>query len=150
MFHKSISSIFLFFLTGAVLFIFPGCDATDINKQNSVTSGTTTGTGSSGGAPANVSVTTGNNPIASGATTTVTVILTDSSGRRTDASIILTSSRGGTFNGTNTTLSGNTLGGFFSATYTYSGTITEQVETEITATVSWTTVRGSTTITISP
>jgi hypothetical protein len=67
------------------------------------------------------------------------VILTDASGRRTDASIILTSSGGGTFNGTNTTLSGNTLGGFFSATYT-APTVTLQTDTEIAATVSWTTL----------
>jgi hypothetical protein len=150
MVHKTILSFFLFFLLCSALVSLLGCDASDVNQQNSVASGTTTGYGSSGGVPANVSVTAGNNPIASGSTTTITVILTDSSGRRTDASIILTSARGGTFNGTNTTLSGNTLGGFFSATYTYLGTITEQMETEITATVSWTTLRGSTLITITP
>jgi hypothetical protein len=150
MFHKSVSSIFWFVFLGATLFLFLGCETSDINNQESVTSGTSTGSGSSGGAAANVSVTPGNNPIASGATTTITVIITDAAGRRTDASFILTSSHGGTFNGTNTTLSGGTLGGFFSTTYTYSGAITEEVNTEITATVSGTTLKGSTFITITP
>ncbi len=145
MFHKSHSPIFLVFLLSAVLFIFLGCDSSDVNKQSSVTSGTTTGYGSSGGAAANITVSAGNTNIATGVTTTITVIITDSSGKRTDASIILTSSQGGTFNGSNVTLVGNTLGGIFIADYKAPSTSTED---EVTAAVAGTTLKGSTMITI--
>ncbi len=57
--HKSVSSLFLFLLLSASFFLFPGCDSSDINKQSSVTSGTSTGSGSSGGAAANVTVDAG-------------------------------------------------------------------------------------------
>jgi hypothetical protein len=133
------------FLLIAALFIFLGCDVSDTNKQNSVTSGTTTGSGSSGGPPANVTVVAGNNTLAAGATTTITVIVTDSSGKRTDASIILTSSQKGTFNGTNTTLNGNTVGGIFIVNYT-APTASDDI---ITATVTGTIVKGTTIISIS-
>lgn len=147
MFHKSISSIFLFFLLSAALFLFLGCDVSDINKQNSVSSGTTTGSGSSGGPAANVTIYAGNNAIATNATTTITVIITDASGRRTDASIILTSSRKGTFNGTtNSTLNGNTIGGILIVNYTAPLASTDD---EITATVAGTILKGTTIITVS-
>jgi hypothetical protein len=143
--HKSLYSIFLFLLLGAALIISLGCDVSDVNKQNSVTSGTTSGSGSSGGAPANVFVTAANNTISSGATTTITVILTDASGRRTDASVTLTSSSGGTFNGTNATLNGNTVGGLFTADYKAPSLSIDDV---ITATVSGTLLKGTTIITV--
>jgi hypothetical protein len=153
--HKSFLSIILCFLLGAVLFFFMGCDVSDVNNQSSVTSGTTTGSGSSGGTPANVTVTAGSNTLATNATTTITVIVTDAAGRRTDASIILTSSMGGTFNETSTsnggtslkstTLNGNTSGGILIAEYKAPGIATED---EITATVTGTAVRGTTIITV--
>jgi len=154
---KILSSIIVVFLLGAALVISLGCDVLDINKQNSVGSGTTTGFGSSGGPVAKVSVTTANNTIVAYGTTTITVILTDASGRRTDASIILTASGGGTFNGTTGTITGNgtgtltgsTLGGILIVTYT-AGYINTQTDIEIDATVSGTTLRGSTIITITP
>jgi len=143
---RSHFSIFLFFLLGAALVISLGCEVSDVNKQNSVSSGTTSGSGSSGGAAANVTVTAANNTIVSGGTTTITVIVTDTSGRRTDASIILTSSAKGTFNGTtNTTLNGNTLGGILIVNYTGSSTF---IDDEITATVAGTNIKGSTIISI--
>jgi hypothetical protein len=146
MVHKSISLIFMFFLLGAALFIFPGCDASEVNKQNSVTSGTTSGSGSSGGAPANVTIFPGSNSLAAGATTTITVIITDASGKRTDASVLLTSSGGGTFNGTsNSTLNGNTLGGILIVNYTAPSTSTND---EVAATVAGTALKGTTMISV--
>ncbi len=144
--HKSISPVFLLLLLSAALFIFLGCDNSDINKQNSVTSGTTSGSGSSGGAAANVTISAGSNSIAVGATTTITVIVTDASGKRTDASIILTSSRAGTFNGSNVTLIGNTTGGVFIADYKAPSTATDDT---ITATVAGTILQGTVVITAS-
>jgi len=159
--HKSLFSIYLFFFIGAALVISLGCDVLDINKQNSVGSGTTTGFGSSGGPVANVSVTAATNTMVSTGSTTITVILTDASGRRTDASIILTSSGGGTFNGitgttTNgagtATFTGSTLGGILTAIYTAPSLSNSPnpINTEIDATVSGTTLKGSTFITITP
>jgi hypothetical protein len=130
-----------------VLFFLMGCSPSDVNKQSSLTSGTITGSGTSGGAAANVAVTAGNRQLVSSGTTSITVIITDSQGRRTDATITLTSSRGGTFNGsTNATWSGNTLGGALIASYTAPG---DTVDTEITATVIGTNIKGSTSISIS-
>ncbi len=150
---KIFFSIAVVFLLGAALVISLGCNVSDVNKQNSVGSGTTSGSGSSGGAVANVSVTAGNNTMISNGTTTITVILTDASGRRTDAAIILTASLGGTFtfNGTtNTTFSGYTVGGILIVTYT-APSIGTQTPTEIDAmVVSGTPLQGSTIITITP
>jgi hypothetical protein len=129
----------------ALLFLM-GCSPSDVNKQSSITSGTTTGSGTSGGAAAQVAVTAGNNQLVSSGITSLTVIITDSQGRRTDATITLTSSRGGTFNGTNTTLSANTFGGALITTYTApAGTIDDV----ITATVIGTNIKGSTIINVS-
>jgi hypothetical protein len=161
-FIKILSSITVVFLLGAALVISLGCDVLDINKQSSVGSGTTTGFGSSGGQVANVSVTAANNTMVSGGTTIITVILTDASGRRTDASILLTSSGGGVFSGTTgttggtttgtATFTGSTLGGILTATYTAPSLSSINqiytVSTEIDATVSGTTLKGSTFITI--
>jgi hypothetical protein len=133
-------------MIGAVIFLFLGCDVSDMNKQNSISSGTTTGYGSSGGAAAQVTISAGNNSLASGATTTITVIVTDGSGRRTDASIILTSSGGGTFNGSYTTLNGNTMGGSFIANYKAPSI---SIDDEVTATVAGTMLKGATIITVS-
>ncbi|MCG6538427.1 MAG: hypothetical protein L7F78_27855 [Syntrophales bacterium LBB04] len=124
-----------------------GCNSSDVNKQSSITSGTTTGSGSSGGAAAKVTVTSGNNQLVSGGTTTITVIITDSQGKRTDATITLTSSRGGSFNNstTYTTWSGNTIGGSLIITYTAPS---DTIDTEITAAVTGTSIKGSTIISI--
>jgi hypothetical protein len=146
MFHKSRYSFFLLFLLGVALVISLGCDVSDDNKKNSITSGTTTGSGSSGGAASNVTIFAASNSLAAGATTTITVIITDASGKRTDASIILTSSRGGTFNGSNATLVGNTVGGIFTADYKAPGASTED---EISAMVAGTVLKGTTIISIS-
>lgn len=144
--HKSVLCIFLFFLLGTVFFVFLGCEVSDINKKDSVTSGTSTGSGSSGsgGAPASVTVNAGSNSLGTGATTTITVIVTDASGRRTDASLILTSSLGGTFNGSNAILNGNTSGGVFVADYK----AVNSGEDEVSATVSGAGPKGSTIIII--
>lgn len=119
--HKSLYSIFLFFLVMTALILFLGCNVSDVNQQTSLSSGTTTGSGSSGGAPAFVTVYAASNSLAGGATTTITVIVTDASGKRTDASITLTSSIGGTFNASgdvsSPVLNGNTVGGVFIADY---------------------------------
>ncbi len=145
--NRSILLAFLFILLTAALFIFSGCEGKDINKQDSVSSGTSTGSGSSGsgGAPANVTIFPGNNAVAVGATTTITVIITDASGRRTDASVILTSARGGTFNGTNVILTGNTSGGIFIAEYK----AVNAGDDTVTATVTGTTLTGTTIISAS-
>ena len=147
--HKSHLSIFLFFFLVATLILFLGCNVSDVNQQTSISSGTTTGSGSSGGAPANITVYAASNSLIGEATTTITVIVTDASGKRTDTSLTLTSSIGGTFNTTGDTsypvLNGTTIGGVFIADYkapAISGT------DEVTATVSGTNVRGSTIITV--
>ncbi|MBI5604480.1 MAG: hypothetical protein HY879_14125 [Deltaproteobacteria bacterium] len=139
--------ILFFFLSLLALLALWGCNVSDVNKKDSVSSGTTTGSGSSSGTAAMVTVTVGNNPIASGATTSLTVIVTDSQGRRTEATIILTSSRGGTFNGTDTTLSGSTFGGALIATYT-APSVSTQTDIELAAVVPGTTVRGTTILTV--
>lgn len=146
-FLKILSSITVVFLLGAALVISLGCNVSDVNKQNSVGSGTTTGFGSSGGTVANVAVSATANTMYAGGTTVITVILTDSKGNRTDATIILTSSAGGTFNGsTNTSLTGSTSGGALTTTFTapspysYSG---ETFNTVITSTVAGTNIQGS-------
>jgi hypothetical protein len=148
MLNKSLSLIFLIL---SMLIALSGCDNSDVNNKNSITSGTTTGFGSSGGSVTNVTVTAGNSTIASEATTIITVIITDRNNKRTDDSIILTSSRAGYFNGdsTNTTLNEYTLGGVLVATYT-APSVTSQTDTEITAMVKGTTIKGTTIITITP
>ncbi len=101
--NKSFSFISLFLLMVVALFGLMGCNSSDVNNKDSITSGTTTGFGGSGGTAAQVTVLAGNSQIAFGVgTTPITVIVTDSQGRRTDASIILTSSRGGSFGVTST------------------------------------------------
>lgn len=122
-----------------------GCNISDNNKKDSLTSGTIAGSGSSGGPPANVTVTAINSQLVAGGTTIITIIITDSQGRRTEATITLTSSNGGTFNGTNPTWSGNTLGGALLMPYTATAVVNS---TEITATVNGTNIKGSTVITI--
>jgi len=126
------------------LFFLWGCSSSDVNSQRSISSGTTTGFGSSGGAAVQITVTPASNPIGSGATTTLTVTVTDAQGRRTDATITLTSSGGGTFNGTPTTFSANTLGGSLIVTYTPSAT----GSIEIVATVNGTAIRASVTLSV--
>ncbi len=120
------------------------------DNPDSVSSSTISGFGTGGGAPAQVIVSASNPTIASGGSTTIEVFVTDAAGRRTEASIILTSSRGGSFNGDHATITAGTVNGYYLATYTYSGTVTEAIETEITATVAGTTLRGSCVISIVP
>ena len=127
----------------ALLFL-TGCSSSDNSNKTSISSGTITGSGSSGGAAAQVSVTAASNPIGSTATTTITVIVTDAQGRRTDASIIVTSNGGGTFNGSATTVNANTLGGVLIVTYKPDTT----GDIEIAVTVTGTSVRGSTILTV--
>lgn len=148
---KKSPTFVLILLSLLALFSLIGCTISDNNKQDSLTSGTISGFGSSGGPAARVSLIVGNNPVGSGATTTITIIITDSRNRRTDASIILTSSGGGFFNGStsNTSLNGNTLGGSFIATYT-APTITGQADIVITATVSGRAISGSVSLTVTP
>ncbi|MEW6188426.1 MAG: hypothetical protein AB1585_22135 [Thermodesulfobacteriota bacterium] len=126
-------------------FLLSGCEVSEVNKQDSLSSGTTSGYGSSGGPAANITLYAANNNLVSGATTTLTVVVTDGSGRRTDASIILTSTRGGTFNGTDTTLIGTTSGGAFIADYkaNYAG------DDEVTATVAGTALKATIVISVS-
>ena len=96
--NKSFSFISLFLLMVVALLGLMGCNSSGVNSKDSVTSGTTTGFGGSGGTAAQVTVLAGNSQIAwVVGTTPITVIVTDSQGRRTDASIILTSSLGGSF-----------------------------------------------------
>ena len=98
--NKSFSFISLFLLMVVALFGLMGCNSSGANSKDSITSGTTTGFGGSGGTAAQVTVLAGNSEIAFGVgTTPITVIVTDSQGRRTDASIILTSSQRGIFRG---------------------------------------------------
>jgi hypothetical protein len=129
----------------ALLFL-TGCSSSDNSDKTSISSGTITGSGSSGGAAAKVVVTAGNSQIVSGGTTTITVIITDAQGRRTDATVTLTSSGMGTFNGaSDVTFSGNTIGGSLIVNYTAS-VPTATSNTEITATVNGTNIKGSTII----
>jgi hypothetical protein len=146
MLNKSVVSFLFFFFLGAAFFVFPGCEVSDINKQESVTSGTSTGSGGSGsgGSPASVTVIAGSSVIDVSATTTITVFITDASGKRTDATITLTSSTGGTFNGTDSVLTGNTLGGVLITQFKASAV----GENEVTATVTGTGLKGSTIISI--
>ncbi len=76
--NKSFSFISLFLLMVIALFGLMGCNS-DANNKNSITSGTTTGFGGSGGTAAQVTVVAGNSQIANGGTTPITVIVTDSS-----------------------------------------------------------------------
>ena len=142
--NKSFSFISLFLLMVIALFGLMGCNS-DANNKNSITSGTTTGFGGSGGTAAQVTVLAGNTQIANGGTTPILIIVTDAQGRRTDASIILTSSRGGSFTvtstnttstnvtttsstitsaTTNTVLQGPTVGGSLSTTFTFTAAST--------------------------
>jgi len=122
-----------------------GCSPSDTNNKTSISSGTTTGSGSTGGAAASVVVTAANRQVVTGGTTPITVTVTDSSGKRTDATITLTSTRGGFFfDSTSTTWTGQTVGGVLIVNFTAP---TDPIETEITALVMGTNLRGSTTIT---
>jgi hypothetical protein len=172
--NKSFSFISLFLLMVVALFGLMGCNSSGVNSKDSVTSGTTTGFGGSGGTAAQVTVVAGNSQIGVNGTTPITVIVTDSQGRRTDASVILTSSLGGSFNvtstntgsttvsggGSNTTvttttsntiLTTTTAGGVLTSTYTaVLAPLSSPVDTQITAFIVGTTIKGSATVTITP
>ena len=135
---------FLFNLIGL------GCSSDSNNTKNSLTSGTIAGSGGSGLPPATITVVAGNSELAaSGGTTTITVMVTDSRGARTEATFYLTSSLGGNFiiNGEKKsgTIVGTTTGGIFITSFEAGGVLGN---TEIAATIPGTPLRGSTNINI--
>jgi hypothetical protein len=142
--YRLLSVFPLIVLMVSVLFVLSGCNSSDVNKQDSVSSGTSTGFGS-GDPVSQVTVTAGSSQIFSGGSSSLTVITTDNQGRRSDAFVILSSSGGGTF----VTSTGSTAGGILTTTYT-APTITSPIDTEITATVVGTNIKGSTIISITP
>ena len=126
-----------------------GCGDSN-NDSSSLSSGTTTGSGGSGQSPATITVSAGSRELAGGGfTTTLTVIVTDSRGARTNATFYLTSSLGGNFvvdsEKKGGTIVGTTTNGIFITTYE-SGVVLG--DTEITAAVPGTALRGTTTISI--
>jgi hypothetical protein len=145
---KSIFTLILFVLAAQLTGL--GCSGDANNNSNSLSSGTHTGSGGSGLPPTTITVVSGNNQLpASGGTTTITVLVTDSRGARTEATFNLTSSSGGNFiiDGTTKggTIVGTTTGGIFITTFETNGLTNN---TEIAATIPGTFLRGSTTINI--
>jgi hypothetical protein len=154
MIPKKMTLIAAVLLFTCSFFLFSGCEVSDVNKQDSLSSGTTSGYGSSGGPAANIILYAASNNLAVGATTTLTVVVTDGSGRRTEASIILTSSRGGTFNEGQTgekpnpggpSYNGNTTGGILIADYTAK----TSGDDEVTASVAGTALKATIIISVS-
>jgi hypothetical protein len=139
-------------LFGLILFSFlflSGCSSDGSNSKESLTSGTTTGFGNSTGPVANLLISIGSNPIGNGATTTVTVLLTDSQGRKTDGTVILTSNGGGNFSALGGTTSASTItagttGGSLVVTYTPSAA----GQFEIAASVVGSNIRGAAILTV--
>ena len=126
-----------------------GCGS-ESNNKDSLTSGTHTGSGGSGLPPAAITVVAGNSELAaSGGTTTITVLVTDSRGARTEATFYLTSSLGGNFiidsEKKSGTIVGTTTGGIFITSFEAGGVLGD---TEIAATIPGTSLRGSFTINI--
>jgi hypothetical protein len=141
---KAICTLFLLFL--AALLTGLGCGS-DANNKDSLTSGTHTGGGGSGLPPAAITVVAGNSNLDYLGTTTITVMVTDSRGARTEATFYLTSSRGGQFvidGATKSgTIVGTTTGGIFITSFEAGGV---PGDTEISASIPGTTLRGSTII----
>jgi hypothetical protein len=149
MIHSSKTNLALFLLAFLFNLIGLGCGG-DANNKNSLTSGTHTGSGGSGLPPAAITVVAGNSELAaSGGTTTITVMVTDSRGARTEATFYLTSSLGGNFiidsEKKSGTIVGTTTGGIFITSFEAGGVLGT---TEIAVTIPGTSLRGSTTINI--
>ncbi len=147
--HSSKTNLTLFLLALLFNLIGLGCGS-DSNNKDSISSGTHTGSGGSGLPPAAITVVAGNNELAaSGGTTTITVMVTDSRGARTEATFYLTSSLGGNFvidSGTKSgTIVGTTTGGIFITSFEAGGVLGN---TEIAATIPGTSLRSSFTINI--
>ena len=147
--HSSKTNLTLLLLVFLVNLIGLGC-GNESNNKDSLSSGTHTGSGGSGLPPASITVVAGNRELAaSGGTTTITVLITDSRGARTEGTFYLTSSLGGTFVVDSAkksgTIVGTTTGGIFITTFEAGGVLGD---TEIAATIPGTPLRGSFTITI--
>jgi hypothetical protein len=147
--HSSKTNLTLFLLAFLFNLIGLGCGG-DSNSKDSLTSGTHTGSGGSGLPPAAITVVAGNSELAaSGGSTTITVMVTDSRGARTEATFYLTSSLGGSFvldSGTKSgTIVGTTIGGIFITTFEAGGVLGT---TEIAAAIPGTSLRGSISINI--
>jgi hypothetical protein len=148
--HLSKTNLTLFLLAFSFNLIGLGCSSDPNNSKNSLTSGTITGSGGSGLPPSAITVVVGNSELAaSGGTTTITVLVTDSRGARTEATFNLTSSLGGNFvlnsEKKSGTMVGTTTGGIFITTFEAGGVLGT---TEIAATIPGTSLRGSTNINI--
>lgn len=139
----------LFLLVFSFNLLGVGCGS-DANNKDSITSGTHTGSGGSGLPPAGITVVAGNSELAaSGGTTTITVMVTDSRGARTEGTFYLTSSLGGNFiidgEKKSGTVVGTTTGGIFITSFEAGGVLGN---TEIAAAIPGTSLRGSITISI--
>jgi|GEM_PF-2968508 hypothetical protein len=133
-------------LTMFFLFLLSACDIVNNKDPDSVSSGTWSGYGSTGGGPAtNIALSAASTNLYTGATTTITVVVTDAQERRTDASILLNSSLGGTFNG-NAVLNGTTSGGIMTVDYKAPSVAGED---EVTAQVIGTSIKRTLIISIS-
>jgi hypothetical protein len=147
--HSSKTNLSLFLLAFLFNLIGLGCGS-ESNNKDSLPSGTNTGSGGSGQPPAVITVVAGNKELAaSGGTTTITVMVTDSRGARTEATFYLTSSLGGSFiidGATKSgTIVGTTTGGIFITSFEAGGVLGT---TEIAAFIPGTSLRGSFTINI--
>ena len=148
--HSSKTNLTLFLLAFLFNLIGLGCGSDSNNTKDSLTSGTHTGSGGSGLPPAAITVVAGNSELAaSGGTTTITVMVTDSRGARTEATFYLTSSLGGSFiidsEKKSGTIVGTTTGGIFITSFEAGGVLGN---TEIAAAIPGTSLRGSFTINI--
>ena len=147
--HSSKTNLTLFLLALLFNLIGLGC-GNESNNRDSLSSGTHTGSGGSGLPPAAITVVAGNRELAaSGGTTTITVLVTDSRGARTEATFYLTSSLGGSFvvdsEKKSGTIVGTTTGGIFITSFEAGGVLGD---TEIAAAIPGTPLRGSFAITI--
>ena len=147
--HSSKANLTFFLLAFLFNLVGLGCGS-DSNNKDSITSGTHTGSGGSGLPPAAITVVAGNSELAaSGGTTTITVLVTDSRGARTEGSFYLTSSLGGSFivdsEKKSGTIVGTTTGGIFITFFEAGGVLGT---TEIAVAIPGTSFRGSTTINI--
>jgi hypothetical protein len=147
--HSSNRNRILFLLAFLFNLIGVGCGG-EVNNKDSLTSGTHTGSGGSGLTPAGITVVAGGSELAaSGGTTTITVMVTDSRGARTEGTFYLTSSLGGNFiidgEKKSGTIVGTTTGGIFITSFEAGGVLGT---TEIAAAIPGTSLRGSITITI--
>ncbi len=95
--HSSKTNLTLLLLVFLVNLIGLGC-GNESNNKDSLSSGTHTGSGGSGLPPASITVVAGNRELAaSGGTTTITVLVTDSRGARTEGHLLSDLLFGGDF-----------------------------------------------------